>query len=103
MGGPRGTPSVDGDAVYAIGTEGDVVCLDAATGALRWQHSMIRDYNGRMMSDWKYSESPLVDGDKLIFTPGSFLRARPETFSAHLRNPFAPQGRHWSQPQLPWS
>lgn len=70
--GPRGTPSVDGDSLYAIGTDGEVVALDAATGQIRWQHSMVRDYNGKMMSDWKFSESPLVDGDKLVFTPGSF-------------------------------
>jgi outer membrane protein assembly factor BamB len=71
-GGPRGTPSVDGDSVYAMGTEGELVCLDISTGALRWQKSMAADYNGQMMSDWKFAESPLIDGDKLLFTPGSF-------------------------------
>jgi outer membrane protein assembly factor BamB len=71
-GGPRGTPTFDGDSVYAIGTEGEVVCLDASTGAMRWQKSMPRDYNGKMMSDWKFAESPLVDGNKVVFTPGSF-------------------------------
>jgi outer membrane protein assembly factor BamB len=72
MGGPRGTPTVDGDRVYAIGTEGDLVCVDIATGKLRWKKSAAKDFRGRMMSDWKYSESPLIDGDKIIFTPGSF-------------------------------
>jgi outer membrane protein assembly factor BamB len=71
-GGPRGTPAVDGDSVYAMGTEGELVCLNIATGDIRWQKSMVADYNGRMMSDWKFAESPLVDGDKLLFTPGSF-------------------------------
>jgi outer membrane protein assembly factor BamB len=71
-GGPRGTPSVDGESVYAMGTEGELVCLDISTGALRWQKSMAADYNGQMMSDWKFAESPLIDGDKLLFTPGSF-------------------------------
>jgi outer membrane protein assembly factor BamB len=71
-GGPRGTPTVDGDSVYAIGTEGEVVCLNRATGAIRWQKSMTRDYNGQMMSVWKYAESPLIDGDRLLFTPGNF-------------------------------
>ncbi len=70
--GPRGTPAVDGSKVYAIGTEGEVVCLDATNGQLKWQKSMPRDFGGRMMSDWKFSESPTVDGDKLLFTPGSF-------------------------------
>jgi outer membrane protein assembly factor BamB len=72
MGGPRGTPTVDGDSVYAMGTEGELVCLDIATGALRWQKAMAADYNGQMMSDWKFSESPLIDGNNLLFTPGSF-------------------------------
>lgn len=70
--GPRGTPTIDGGFVYAVGTEGEVVCLNASTGEVRWQKSMVHDYNGKMMSDWKFSESPLVDGDKLVFTPGSF-------------------------------
>jgi outer membrane protein assembly factor BamB len=61
---------VDGDRVYAIGTEGDLVCLDAATGAVRWKKSLPSDFGGRVMTVWKYAESPLVDGDKLIVTPG---------------------------------
>lgn len=69
-GGPRGTPTVDGGLVYAMGTEGDLVCLDAATGKERWRKSMERDFGGQMMSMWKWAESPLVDGDRLIVTPG---------------------------------
>ena len=72
MPGPRGTPSVDGGRVYALGTEGNLVCADAASGKILWQKSGPRDFNGTMMSDWKYSESPLVDGDKVIFSPGNF-------------------------------
>ena len=70
-GGPRGTPTVDGERVYAIGTEGDLVCLEAATGKEVWRRSLPSDFGGRMMSRWKWSESPLVDGDRLIFTPGA--------------------------------
>ena len=71
-GGPRGTPAVDGESVYAIGTEGEVVCLKASDGSLKWQRSMTRDFGGQMMSQWKFAESPLLDGDRLLFTPGSF-------------------------------
>ncbi len=71
MGGPRGTPTVDGDRVYAVGTEGDLVCVDAATGRERWRKSLEKDFGGSMMSIWKFSESPLVDGDRVIVTPGS--------------------------------
>jgi outer membrane protein assembly factor BamB len=69
--GPRGTPTVDGDLVYAIGTEGDLVCLEAATGKERWRKSLPRDFGGSMSTMWKFSESPLVDGDRLLFTPGA--------------------------------
>ncbi len=70
-GGSRSTPSVDGERVYALGTEGDLVCLEAATGKENWRKSLPRDFGGAMMSSWKFSESPLVDGDRLVFTPGA--------------------------------
>jgi len=70
-GGSRSTPTVDGDRVYALGTEGDLVCLDAATGRERWRRSLPGDFGGRMMSGWKFSESPLVDGDRVVVTPGA--------------------------------
>jgi len=70
-GGPRTTPVVDGELVYAIGTDGDLVALDSATGKERWRKSLPRDFGGSMMSSWKFSESPLVDGDRLVFTPGA--------------------------------
>jgi len=69
-GGPRGTPTIDGDLLYAIDTDGDIVCLDTATGKEHWRHNMPRDFGGRMMSSWMFSESPLVDGDRVIVTPG---------------------------------
>ena len=69
-GGPRATPTVDGDLLYVTDTDGDVVCLESATGAVRWRRSMPRDFGGRMMSSWMFSESPLVDGDRVIVTPG---------------------------------
>jgi outer membrane protein assembly factor BamB len=46
------------------------VCLEAATGRVRWRRSLPRDFGGRMMSGWMYSESPLVDGDRVMITPG---------------------------------
>ncbi len=70
-GGPRGTPSVDGGMVYALGTEGDLVAVDAASGRERWRRSLPSDFGGRVMSMWKWAESPLVDGDRVIVTPGA--------------------------------
>jgi outer membrane protein assembly factor BamB len=69
-GGPRSTPVVDGDLVYALGSHGDLVCLEAATGKERWRKNLEKDYGGRVMTVWKWAESPLVDGDRLVFTPG---------------------------------
>jgi outer membrane protein assembly factor BamB len=69
--GPRCTPTIDGDFVYALGTSGDLVCLERESGKMRWQKNLTRDFGGKMMSGWKWSESPLIDGDRLICTPGA--------------------------------
>ena len=69
-GGPRCTPTVDGELLYVVGTDGDLACLETATGKIRWQKNFARDFGGKMMSVWKFSESPLVDGEKLVCTPG---------------------------------
>jgi outer membrane protein assembly factor BamB len=96
MGGPRGTPSVDGGSVYALGTEGDLVCVEAATGKERWRKSLPRDFGGRMMSMWKFSESPLVDGDRVVVTPGgsaAYLVALDKATGRELwRTPAPPSG-----------
>ena len=70
-GGPRGTPTVDGDLVYAIGTGGDLVAVEAATGKERWRKNLSSDFGGRMSTMWTWSESPLVDGDRVVVTPGA--------------------------------
>jgi outer membrane protein assembly factor BamB len=67
--GPRCTPTVDGDRVYALGLRGTLVCLEAATGKEVWRKNLPKDFGGRV-GGWGYSESPLIDGDKLICTPG---------------------------------
>ncbi len=68
--GPRCTPTVDGNLVYVLGPHGDLVCLQAANGKEVWHRSMQKDFGGRMHSGWGYSESPLVDGNKLVCSPG---------------------------------
>jgi outer membrane protein assembly factor BamB len=68
--GPRCTPTVDGDRVYALSRHGDLACLNVQDGAVRWKKNYKADFQGKMMSGWEYSESPLIDGDKLICTPG---------------------------------
>jgi outer membrane protein assembly factor BamB len=64
----RSTPTVEGDVLYALGSDGDVACLDA-TGKVRWHVSLRTDFGGKP-GIWAYAESPLVDGDALVCTPG---------------------------------
>ena len=68
--GPRTTPTVDGSRVFVLGQFGDLVCLDTGTGKEVWRKSFEKDFSGRC-GGWKYSESPLVDGERLVCTPGS--------------------------------
>jgi len=68
--GPSCTPSVDGERLYVEGMGGDVACLQVQDGKIVWQHSLTRDFGGRAPM-WSYRESPLVDGDKVIVTPGA--------------------------------
>jgi len=65
----RSTPTVEGDALFALGSDGDLVCLDTVTGKERWRKNLRRDFGGEP-GEWAYSESPLIDGDALICTPG---------------------------------
>jgi outer membrane protein assembly factor BamB len=68
--GPRCTPTVAGNLILALGQFGDLVCVEAATGKEKWRKDLVGDFDGKMMSGWGYSESPLVDGNKVIVTPG---------------------------------
>lgn len=67
--GPRGTPTIDGNRVFAEGGNGDVTCLDLATGKTIWHVNLMDDLGGRRPT-WGFSESPLIVGDWVIVTPG---------------------------------
>ncbi len=67
--GTRCTPTLDGDHLYALGQFGDLVCLEASNGAEVWRRSLTKDFGGRS-GGWNYTESPLVDGGKVMVTPG---------------------------------
>ncbi len=67
--GPRGTPTVDGDKVYALSALGMLGCYNLADGKEVWKVSLQKDLGGKLQG-WGYTESPLVDGDKVICTPG---------------------------------
>lgn len=67
--GARCTPTIDGGRLYVVTSDGSVACLEAADGKVVWQRRF-KEWDGKMMSGWGYSESPLIDGDRLICTPG---------------------------------
>lgn len=71
QGEPNCTPTVDGDLVYGLGRDGVLICCKVADGSEVWKVSYGKDFGGKMMSGWGYSESPLVDGNALIVTPGA--------------------------------
>ena len=65
----RSTPTVDGDFIYALGSDGDLACLEARSGKIRWQKNLRKEFGGQP-HDWAYAESPLVDGEVVVVTPG---------------------------------
>ena len=78
--GPNGTPSVDGKLLYAVGSQGILVCVDITKGEMQWQFDLPKQMGGEVNNifggpdtdklGWGYCWSPLVDGDNLIITPG---------------------------------
>ena len=67
--GPRGTPTLDGERLFALAADGTLVCLEVATGKKIWTVDLMKRF-GAYVPEWGISESPLVDGDRLIVTPG---------------------------------
>lgn len=67
--GPGCTPTVDGERLYVEGLGGTVACLQVTDGKILWRRSLTEEFGGRVPM-WSYRESPLVDGDKVIVTPG---------------------------------
>jgi outer membrane protein assembly factor BamB len=67
--GPRGTPTIDADRAYVLTENGDLACLRVQDGSALWQRNILRDFGARNIS-WLISESPLIDGNNVIVTPG---------------------------------
>ncbi|MGH9906783.1 MAG: PQQ-binding-like beta-propeller repeat protein, partial [Pyrinomonadaceae bacterium] len=65
----RSTPTVDGDSIYALGSDGDLACLETKSGKIRWQKNIRKDFGGQP-GEWAYAESPLVDAEAVVVTPG---------------------------------
>ncbi len=65
----RSTPTVEGEYLYVLGSDGDLASLDLTTGKIRWKKNLRTDFGGKP-GTWAYAESPLVDGNTLVCTPG---------------------------------
>ncbi len=67
-GGPRSTPSFSDGWLVGIGGKGDVVCVSAADGTEKWRVNLTE--LGGSVPNWGYCESALIDGEKVVVTPG---------------------------------
>jgi outer membrane protein assembly factor BamB len=76
--GPSATPTVDGELLYALGGQGQLICVETATGTERWRKNLPVDMGAEVNPiggspekiGWGFTWSPLVDGDRLICVPG---------------------------------
>lgn len=68
-GGPRSTPTIDGDHAYFLSDLGELACLKTSDGAKVWSKNLIKDFGGGV-PQWGCSESVLIDADRLLCTPG---------------------------------
>ena len=101
--GPRGTPTIDGPLVYTEGGNGDITCLELATGKTIWHKNLTTDFGGGRPG-WGYCESPLVYGDLLIVTPGgnkgTLAALDKKTGETVWRTPEVTEGAHYASAQI---
>lgn len=67
--GPRCTPTITDGLVFAVDQWGELVCVNADDGKEKWRKNYETDF-GAKRPEWGFSESPLVDGDRVIVYPG---------------------------------
>ena len=67
--GPRMSPTISNGKIYALGARGNLLCVLAKNGELVWKKSLVDDLGGKVPG-WGYTESVLVDQEKVICTPG---------------------------------
>jgi outer membrane protein assembly factor BamB len=67
--GPRATPTIDGDKVFVLTENGDLASLRFRDGGVVWRKNILKEFGGSNPK-WLISESPLVDGNRLIVSPG---------------------------------
>ena len=79
--GPRCTPLVDGDRVYAQSRKGELHCRRIVDGRILWRKNFVRDFEALFIGEKSdpvavgairhgYNGSPVIDGDGLIVIAG---------------------------------
>jgi len=68
--GTLSTPATDGESVFAMTQFSEFVALNANDGAVKWRKNTANDFGGRRMSQWGFSMSPILDGDKILLPVG---------------------------------
>lgn len=63
--GPRATPTVVSNRVFACGGTGILSCLDLATGTLLWSRDLIAESGGKI-PQWGYTCAPLIVNDLVV-------------------------------------
>jgi outer membrane protein assembly factor BamB len=96
--GPRGTPTLSGGRIYALGATGVVNALDAATGARVWTRDAAAD-TGAKLPGWGFSGSPITVDDLVVVAVSGALAAY-DAATGRPRWTLAPQGDGYSSPQL---
>ncbi len=81
--GPRATPTIEGDRVYAFGASGDLSVLDAASGKVQWTVNVLKQYRGSNIQ-WGLSESPLVLEDRILLNAGGTIVALKKTDGSRI-------------------
>jgi outer membrane protein assembly factor BamB len=67
--GPRSTPTILGGLLYFVSGQGVAFCMETETGDVIWSIDMFEKF-GAQKTSWGIAESPLLDGDRIILTPG---------------------------------
>ncbi len=97
--GPRSTPSVNGNLLFALSQWGEMACFDTAQGKEMWRKDLVKDFGG-VRPTWGYAESPLVDGDKVLITPGgtegAMIALDPKTGAVRWRSKEFTDAPHYS-------
>jgi outer membrane protein assembly factor BamB len=68
--GPRATPTIAGDRVFAFGGEGTLAAVNLSDGKILWSHNVVKQLRGEV-ADYGMASSPLVVGDLVIVTAGA--------------------------------